>query len=91
MSNGKGVRTAICRLSSEEFCVNEMYASGYSKYHLSKYGKLNRMARKQYGKRFTMNDYRTMFGFPLISRGRNSVALTDKDNQMLANWAMNPL
>ena len=90
MSNGKGVRTAICRLSSEEFCVNEMYSSGYSKQHLGKYTKMKRMAAKQYGKTFTMNDYRCLFGFPMLNRGRPESQMSDKDNQLLANWAMSP-
>ena len=91
MSKGsKGVKTAICRISSEEFCVNEMYQNGYSKEHLSKYSKMRKMARKQYGKDFTMNDYRRMFGFPMVNRGRPASEVSEKDTQLLANWAMSP-
>ncbi len=90
MSKGnKGVETAICRLSSEEFCINEMYANGYSRHHLSKYTKMKRIAEKQYSKRFTMNDYRKVCGFPMVTRGRPANELNDKEKQLLANWAMN--
>jgi hypothetical protein len=86
MSNKtKGVKTAICKLSSEEFCEHEVYGSGYSKEHLGKYQKMKSMALIQYGKRFTMNDYRRMFGFPMTTRKK----LDEKDTQMLANWASN--
>jgi len=90
MSKGKGVKTAICRISNEEFCVNEMYGNGYSKEHLSKYTKMKRIAQQQYNKRFTMNDYRRMFGFPMVNRGRPATHVTEKDTQLLANWAMSP-
>lgn len=85
--DSKGVKTAICGISSEEFCVDDMYANGYSKKHLSKYTKMKRLAQKQYGKIFTMNDYRRMFGFPMINRGRPSTQISEMDTQLLANWA----
>lgn len=87
MSKGsKGVKTAICGISSEEFCVNEMYKNGYSRVHMSKFQKMKGLAAKQYGRKFTMNDYRRMFGFPLLNRGRHA-SLDSHDEQMLANWA----
>lgn len=81
--SSKGIKTAICGISSEEFCVNEMYKNGYSRYHMSKYQKMQRIARQQFNKKFTMTDYRRMFGFPL----NKGVRLDEKDAQMLANWA----
>jgi len=88
--DNKGVKTAICGISSEEFCVNEMYSNGYSKVHLSKFTKMKKLALLQYSKRFSMNDYRRMFGFPLNKRGR-SPSLDSQDTQLLANWANNML
>lgn len=81
--NSKGVKTAICGISSEEFCVNEMYSNGYSKYHMGKYQKMRRIAQQQFNKKFSMTDYRRMFGFPL----NKGAVLDEKDAQMLANWA----
>lgn len=85
--NSKGVKTAICGISSEEFCVNEMYSNGYSKYHMGKYQKMRRIAQQQFNKKFSMTDYRRMFGFPL----NKGAVLDEKDAQMLANWANSTL
>ena len=82
MSKEKAI-TGVCKISGEEFCLNEMNNLGYSNLHWNKFQKMKRYVNNQLNRRFGLRDYREVHGFPSPKKN----PLPSEDVQKLEVWA----
>ena len=83
MSKEKTI-TGICKISGEEFCINEINANGYSNQHFNKFQKMRLYAKNNLNRRFGLRDYREIHGFPNPTSNRG---LQTEEIQKLEVWA----
>lgn len=80
----KQKKTAICKLSGEEFLESEIYSNGYSRFHLNRYTKMKNYARTVLNRAFRTRDYRKVFGYTAPTKNSGP---SDEEVSLLEAWS----
>ena len=81
----KQKKTAICKLSGEEFPESEIYkANGYSRFHFNRYTKMKNYAKTVLNRNFRIRDYRKVFGYSVPTRTNGP---NDEEVSLLEAWS----
>jgi|TARA_R100000149_G_scaffold64893_2_gene37828 hypothetical protein len=81
----KQKKTAICKLSGEEFLESEIYSNGYSRFHFKRYIKMKNYAKTVLNRNFRTRDYRKVFGYTAPTKTSGP---SDEEVSLLEAWSV---